>query len=106
MKLLTKEILKRLPYLYETENKKPSEVKVPLKLFNPCGAGTWYITEFNGEDLMFGFCNLGDDQCAELGYVSLSELKSLRLPFGMSIERDMYWNPDTTLEQVMNFAVR
>lgn len=36
----------------------------------------------------FWFCCIHEP---ELGYVSLSELKSLRLPYGLSIERDLYW---------------
>ena len=99
MKLVTKEIAKLLPPLYTNEDKPASEVKVPLKLFNPCGAGTWYISEMNPEEgLMFGWCLIHE---AELGYVSLPELESLRLPFGLKIERDLHWNPETTLAEVM-----
>ena len=28
-------------------------------------------------DIFWGFVNLGDDECAEWGYISLSELKSI-----------------------------
>lgn len=50
---------------------------------------------------MFGYCHLGDDEMAELGYVMLSELEELRLPFGMSIERDLYLPEDYDLIQTM-----
>lgn len=102
MMLITKEIARKLPALYANDGKPAEEVKVPLKLFNPCGAATWYITEMDPESgLMFGWCDLGMG-CPELGYVSLDEIKSVRLPFGLSIERDAWWDGNTTLRQVMN----
>lgn len=99
MKLITKEILKKLPELYANEDKKPEDIKVPLKLFNPSGVGTWYITEYDPErDLAFGWCDLG---CPELGYVSIKELRSIKGAFGLGIERDIYWDSNTTLKEVM-----
>lgn len=105
MKLLTKEILRKLPELYANEEKKPEDIKVPLKLFNPSGIGTWYITEYNPEtEIAFGWCDLG---YPELGYVSIKELKSLKLPpFGLGVERDMYWDSNTTLKDVMEGVVK
>ena len=93
MKIFTKEILKKLPPLYGNENKKPDEIKVPLKLFNPSGIGTWYITEYNPETgIAFGWCDLG---YPELGYIYLNELLSIR------VERDIYWDSNTTLSEVI-----
>ena len=91
----------KLPPLYANETKPASEVTVPVKLFNPCGAGTWYLTEYDPETkLAFGLCDLGMG-FPELGYVSIQELKALHLPMGLSIERDLHWNPKTTLAEVM-----
>ena len=39
---------------------------------------------------MFG---LVDGHEKELGYVSLNELRSVRGPLGLPIERDLYWQP-------------
>jgi hypothetical protein len=90
MMLLTKEIRKMLPPLYTNESKSPEETKVVVKFFNPYGSGTWYITEFDGEDTFFGLCCIHE---AELGYVSLKELESLKIgKFGFPLERDLYWN--------------
>ena len=91
MKLLTKEIKAKL-----AKNVGDGNVDKPyLKLFNPTGVGTWLITEYNEETgLMFGLCDLG---YPELGYVSLEEIESVELPFGLKIERDMYFEPDMTL---------
>ena len=91
MKLLTKEILKRLPKLYSQEDIEDPIVQV--KYFDPCGSFTWYATEFDGEDIFFGkvvshLCPEG-----ELGYFSLSELKSIKRPMGLVIERDLYFTP-------------
>lgn len=60
-----------------------------VKLFNPVGAATWLATELDEDgDTLFGLADLGFG-CPELGYFSLSELASVRLPFGLSIERDI-----------------
>ena len=104
MMLVTKEIRNALPTLYANEELSSTDIKMPLKLFNPVGAATWFITELDADgDLAFGWCDLGfGPGFAELGYVSLNELKSLRLPMGLSIERDRHWDGNTTLAQVMN----
>lgn len=62
-----------------------------LKLFNPVGPGTWLITEMDADgDRLFGLCDL-DMGCPELGYVSLAEITSVRLPLGLTIERDLHF---------------
>lgn len=99
MKLITASISKQLAPIGATSEKPASEVLVPLKLFDPCGSGTWFITEFDGEDLMFGLCYIFEP---ELGYVSFKELQSVRNPFGLGIERDKFWNGKTTLQEVQN----
>ena len=96
MKLITKDIQKKLDAnLKISEDKR----KPYLKLFNPCGQATWLISEYNKETgEMFGLCDLGMG-FVELGYVSLDELKDIKLPFGLSIERDMNWKPEMTLTE-------
>lgn len=60
-----------------------------LKLFNPMSAATWLATELAEDgDTLFGLADLGFG-CPELGYFSLSEIASVRLPFGLGIERDI-----------------
>jgi len=68
----------------------PDTDHVPvLKLFNPNGPATWLATELDGNgDTLFGLADLGFS-CPELGSFSLSEILSVRLPFGMQIERDI-----------------
>lgn len=63
-----------------------------VKFFNPFGAGVWLATELDeGGDIMFGLADLG---YPELGSWSLEELSSVRLPFGMGIERDLLFTGD------------
>jgi hypothetical protein len=60
-----------------------------LKLFNPLGAATWLATELAADgDTLFGLADLGFG-CPELGSFSLAEIASLRLPYGLAIERDI-----------------
>jgi len=62
-----------------------------LKLFNPLGPATWVATELGrDDDTLFGLADLGFG-CPELGYFSLSEIASVRLPFGLGIERDEHF---------------
>lgn len=66
----------------------PDPVPV-VKFFNPLGAATWIATElYDDDDTLFGLADLGFG-CPELGVFSLSEMASVRLPFGMGIERDL-----------------
>lgn len=103
MKLLTKEILEKLPPLYATAEMKKEEVRVIVKFFNPCGSQTWYATEYDPETgLFFGHVDLGGNRAfAELGYFSLEELEKTRLPFGLKIERDINFGFNHTLKEVM-----
>ena len=94
MKLLTKEILEKLPKLYTQEEKGLDAVAV-VKFFTPDSNWTWYATEFDGEDLFFG---LVDGFEKEIGYFRLSELQSVKGALGLPIERDMYFKPKTLRE--------
>tara|TARA_R110001606_G_scaffold268851_2_gene417564 strand:- start:871 stop:1248 length:378 start_codon:yes stop_codon:yes gene_type:complete len=68
-----------------------------VKFFNPVGAATWLLSELDGDgDTLFGLADLGFG-CAELGSVSLSEIASLTLPFGLSIERDIHFEASFSL---------
>lgn len=63
-----------------------------VKFFNPVGAGTWLITEMDaGGDTLFGLADLGFGS-PELGACSLGEFTSVRLPFGLGIERDILFD--------------
>lgn len=60
-----------------------------VKFFNPVGLGTWLATELDADyDTCFGLADLG---FPEIGSFSLEELATLQLPFGMHIERDLFF---------------
>lgn len=89
MKLLTKEILERLPALYATE--KQSDPLAQVKFFTPDSNWTWYATEF--DPVEGSFFGLVDGFEKEMGYFSLSELEQARGPLGLPIERDRSFEP-------------
>jgi hypothetical protein len=108
MKLLTKELITKLRKapLYSRDGKRPEEVPIIVKFFNPAGIGTWYVTEGsetdNGDWEFFGYVDLGGQFGGELGYFQLSQLTGIRLPFGLSIERDMHFGAHTLAEVYCN----
>jgi len=68
-----------------------------VKLFTPVTNATWLLTELDiDNDTAFGLCDLGLG-CPELGYVSLSELASVRGRLGLLVERDLHFDADKTL---------
>jgi hypothetical protein len=103
MKLLTKELAKKIPALYSQEN--DPDPTVWVKFFNPGGPGSWFVLEFDGEDQFFGWVNILGDDDAELGYFSLAELAEYKGRFGLGIERDLFWKP-TPLSKVKAGEVR
>ena len=97
MKLITKEIEKRLEkYPLYSQDGKGDDAMIVCKFFSPVGAWTWYVLEADkvGEDdyEFFGIVVNGHGE-SEYGYFMLSDLKSVRLPFGLTIERDLYFAP-------------
>ena len=63
-----------------------------VKFFDPAGAATWLITEVSRDDpdVLFGLCDLGMG-FPELGYVSLTELKSVKNRLGIPLQRDLFF---------------
>jgi hypothetical protein len=104
------------PGIYATDGVPEDERLVVAKFFNPAGAGTWFVLEADaltdpeaeiweplaqamatGVEIhdvkFFGFVTgLGFD---ELGYFLLSELEAYRGPFGIGIELDAHFEPET-----------
>ncbi|KKL28915.1 hypothetical protein LCGC14_2370370 [marine sediment metagenome] len=90
---------KRPAYRYIRQTDKlpgidPGWVNDPIakvKLFNPTGAGTWYITAYDPESrTAYG---RADIQYNEYGFISMAELVDYRGRFGLPIERDLSWTP-------------
>lgn len=104
MKLLTKALEKLILPLYSNEDQEESAVMIMTKFFTPDSSWTWYVTEGSGVDangmmdteeekVDYMFFGLVVGFETELGYFSLSELESVHGPFGLPIERDLYWKP-------------
>lgn len=94
MKLMTKAIEKKIPALYSTDGQ---DSLCPLKFFGG-SSWSWFVKEgekqADGDWLFFG--KVVSSLCpeGELGYFTLSELKSVKFkPFNLGIERDMWWTP-------------
>lgn len=99
--LFTEQIQEAFKQQGYTGDKSMAEIKVVCKLFNPCGVGTWWLYEHVEGDIYMAFCLLGNSQDAEIGAISLNELLSLKLPFGLSIERDIHFTPfEKTLREI------
>lgn len=97
MKLLTDEIRQTLPPLRSTQGL-GMDAPIVVKFFTPTSNWTWYATEFDGEDLFFG---LVDGHAKEFGYFSLAELESMHGPYGVGIERDLYFGSHHTLKEFL-----
>ena len=95
MQLLPQRIKTQLPPLYAGEEKGEATMAL-VKFFTPDSGWSWFVTEFDGEDVFFGLV-VGHE--VELGYFSLSELQSVRGGLGLPVERDLYFKP-TSLKQL------
>lgn len=87
----SQEVLEKIPRLYETENIPLEKKKIYLHFF--IGNCHWYIAEFDGEDIFFGYAILnGDLQNAEWGYISFSELKEIKIDGWCEVECNFLTN--------------
>ena len=104
MKLLTEEIKKRLPKLYDSEDVGIRDKVAVCKFFTPWSNWTWWIIEGapvegqkeDSDDWVFFALVQGVE--AELGYVALEELLELKGPAGLRVERDIHFKPTKLAE--------
>jgi len=81
----SKERLDRIPRLYENEGIPLKDKLVCLHFF--LGDCDWYIAEYDGEDLFWGYAILnGDLQNAEWGYISFPELRELKMDGWLEVD--------------------
>ena len=92
--LLDEESRARLPELYSGEEL-GLDAQAQVKFFTPDNSWTWYASEFDDDDTLFGLV-IGFE--IEFGYFSLSELQEVRGPWGLPIERDLHFEPQTLRE--------
>lgn len=96
--------LDTIPRLYGTENIPAPDKEIHLHFF--IGGCDWYICEYDGEDIFFGFCILNSDyQNAEWGYVSFSELRSIKIDWlEVDCVHEEYWQI-TKASQIENICI-
>lgn len=90
MKLITKEIQERLQKNYSKGSTMDQDVV--CKFFDPAGSWTWYAMNQDPKDpdYLWGIVKGFE---LEIGSFSLSELQSIKGPFGLGIERDLHFTP-------------
>lgn len=87
--LLPEVVAAVLPPLYSQETN-PDPLLV-VKYFTPDAGWTWYAYEYDPETREFFGLVQGFEE--ELGYFSLDELRAIRGPMGLQVERDLWWEP-------------
>lgn len=95
--------LSKIPKPYETEHVALMEKNIWLHFF--IGGCDWWVVEFDGEDLFWGFAILnGDLMNAEWGYFNLSELKSIKIGGWLEVDCELeeFWEIRTAskVEQI------
>jgi hypothetical protein len=87
----TERRLSKIPRLYETEHLELKDKLIYLHFF--IGNSDWYIAEYDGEDTFWGYAILnGDEHNAEWGYISFSELKSIKIGYAeIDCELEQLW---------------
>ena len=95
----TPEQLARIPRLYEAEDIPLREKPIHLHFF--IGGCDWYISEYDGENLFFGYAILNNDlEMGEWGYISFEELKGIRIPPGFEVDCEVFDAPRKVSEFV------
>jgi hypothetical protein len=76
-----------------------------VKLFTPDAGATWLLSEIDPDDhdMAFGLCDLGLG-CPELGYVSLSEIRSIRGRLKLPVEKDLHFRTTKPLSELADNA--
>jgi len=101
MQLITKEIERKLKanqaMMDESETRGDDSFSIVdreavVKLFNPVGAGTWFLFSMDNNGRAFGWAKISD---GEYGYVDVNELQQLDVGFYLGIERDINFTGDT-----------
>ncbi len=100
-------VLKNVPGLYTNDAAGVSLADTVIHLHFFIGGCDWYLAEFDGDDLFWGYVNLNDPEMAEWGYVAFSDLKNTVVQAPLTnrltgervgsvpayIEYDQYWKP-------------
>ena len=84
------EVRESLPPLYSQDGK-GLEALALVKFFSPDSNWTWWATEFDPDQSIFFGLVEGFEK--ELGYFTLEQIEEARGPYGLPIERDIWFEP-------------
>ena len=91
----------------QTSEKVPNRLSrqprsVIIAIFNPLGR-VLGSDRVNPSDKLFWYVSIFGDWNDEWGYFSLTELESLKGPYGLGIERDLYFSPKKASQIIKKF---
>jgi len=98
----TEKELAIIPRLYSTEKIPLKYKKIYLHFF--LSNSNWYISEYDGQDIFFGFvCLNGLKEFAEWGNISFKELKELKINIPNKIIKNKTALISLEVERNLNF---
>ena len=105
MMLLTKVDRRRLPKLGVTDGHGMNAIAY-VKIFSPVGRYTFFVTEFDGDDTLYGYVlSPMTPDYDEWGYVSLKELETTIVWSSLGMERDYHFKPKPMKEALKQQGV-
>jgi len=92
MRLMTKELEKRFVQVGSQKNVKDPVIIAKFFVCDPGGDDILYATEYDPKNkLFFGYVSLFGGWIEQWEHFSLAEMESYKGPWGLGIERDLYW---------------
>ena len=86
----TTDQLAQIPRLYATDGTPLQDKLIYLHFF--IGNSDWYIAEYDGQHIFWGFAILNQDYFnAEWGYIPFNELKEIKIADLFEVDCDLYW---------------
>jgi hypothetical protein len=83
----------KLPTYAELADTGFDDIVCTVKLFNPTGAGTWWLASFDSDThIAWGVAEIVE---REVGSFDMDELVAFRGRMGLPIERDLHYRPQT-----------
>ena len=104
MNLITKQVRDKLLKNFKAnlrllkENNLTVDFIPVLRLFFAPLNVSWYISEWDGEDQLFGVSDFGD---AELSHFSIKQLVAVSGPFGEKVEQDKLFSTNKSLSEII-----
>ena len=98
MKVITKEIEKKLRANAKKEGVDYADLEPVVKLFQPDGAATMLLSTLDDDGVVQGVFDLGLGH-VEMGPAYLPEILAVKGKLGLSIERDAWFKAEKTVAQ-------